>query len=212
MASRWVLPAAQDEAKATGTLGRHDRWGPAKSGGAQRKVKKWTVLAALVLVVGAATSAAAGTMVAPDVNITVIIPKFGLVLPSNGGNWSFTLTSSDQDPNDGFTFTASEAAGTYFLRVWSNDDVTVTLSNGTISVGGNTFNPVYSWATGTGATGALTSPFNAGSSATLYVSGGPHNGAILNLSGFSVTVMDITQFTPGTASGTLEVTVAATQS
>lgn len=164
----------------------------------------------MFFVAWAATSAAAGTMVAPDVNITVIIPKFGLVLPNNGGNWTFTLTSNDQTPDDGFTFTASEPAGTYFLRVWSNDDVTVTLSDGTISVGANRFTPVYSWTKGTGATGTLNSPFNAGSAATLYVSGGPHNGAILNLSGFSVTVTDITQFTPGTASGTLEVTIAAT--
>ncbi len=174
-------------------------------------MKKWTVLSALVLVVGAAMPVAAATdrMIAPDVNISVDIPKFGLVLPNNI-TWSFTLDSTDQDPTDGFTFTATESAGTYYLRVWSNTDVTVSLDDGVITVGGNDFNPVYSWAAGAGATGTLTSPFNAGSPATLYVSGGAHNGARLNLSSFSVTVTDITQFTPGTASGTLVVTIAAT--
>lgn len=148
-------------------------------------------------------------MLAPDVSISVDIPKFGLVLPS-ATTWNFTLTSNDQDPSDGFTFTATEAAGTYYLRVWSNTDVTVSLDNGVITVGSNSFNPVYSWTAGAGATGNVTSPFNAGSPATLYVSGGAHNGAILNLDSFSVTVTDITQFTPGSASGTLVVTIAAT--
>ena len=165
-------------------------------------MKKWTVLTALVWAVGAAmpVAAAAPVMLAPDVTIRVDIPKFGLVLPS-ANTWNFTLTSGDQDPTDGLTFTATEPAGTYYLRVWSNTDVTVSLDDGVITVGTHSFHPVYAWTAGAGATGTLTSSFTAGSPASLYVSGGAHNGATLNLSSFSVTVTDITQFTPGSAAG-----------
>lgn len=178
-------------------------------------MNRWAMVAALGLVLaaaGVAWAAASDVMLHPDVTINVDIPKFGLVLPSNNGTWSFTLTSTDNNPAGGFDFTATEASGTYFLKVYSNTDVTVSLDDGVITVGDTDFYPVYTWALASGGGTLLNSSYTAeapGTPVNLYLSGTAKNGAQINLTGFSVNVTDITTFTPGTASGTLVLTVAA---
>lgn len=183
-------------------------------------MNRWAIVAAfgLVLAAAMAASAAADVMIHPDVTITVDIPKFGLVLPYAGGSfntsWSFTLSTNDQDPSDGFTFTASVPSGTQ-LRVWSNTDVTVTLGNGDITTtGGTTFHPTYTF---TSLETLNDDTHVGGESTTLYVSGAAKNGIQIDLASFSVVVgalpnpgTDITQFTPGNATGQLLITVAAT--
>ena len=178
-------------------------------------MNRWAILAAVALVLTAAmaASAAHSVMIDPDVAITVDIPKFGLVLPYPSTNWSFTLTSNDQDPDDGFTFTAQQGSGTYKLRVWSNTNVTVTLQDGDINAGGTRFHPTYTF---TSSESLNDANHVGGETTTLYISGAAKNGIAIDLQSFEIVVgaapnagTNITQFTPGNATGQLVITVAA---
>ncbi len=190
--------------------------------------KFWRLWAALGLLLtwAAGAEAASDVMLHPDPTITIDVPKFGLVMPfanttppAVDTTWSLTLTSSDTNPTDGITFTASEANTTtpaYSLRVYSNTNVEVKLNDGRIDMGGGSsyVSPVYSWTLHTGSGGTLnastfTAQDPANAAVSLYTSGGARNGAVIDLTGFAVTVSDITTFAPGQYSGTLEVTISA---
>lgn len=188
-------------------------------------MNRWAILAALMLLlVGSVAAEAADVMLHPNVNITVDIPRFGLVVP-NTPTWSFTVTSDDTNPDDGILF---EASGfDYKLRVFSNTAVTVTLNDGRVKVGNSTFYPLYEWGGGKfwardpQPSGAREEEYT--NSWTLYTSGGPVRNHEIALTGFKVYVgthadpddptspinPDITQFAPVEASGVLVVTVAA---
>ncbi len=196
--------------------------------------RAWRPWATVALLMGltAGAEAAPDVMLHPDPTITIDVPKFGLVVPFENATpavdttWSLTLTSSDTNPTDGITFTASEAdtsSPDYSLRVYTNTNVEVKLNDGRIEIGDGDGNlepgetwalPVYGWSLRAGSGGTLnastyTAQDPANPAVSLYTSGTARHGAILDLTGFQVTVTDLTTFPPGSYSGTLVVTIEA---
>lgn len=163
-------------------------------------MNKWMmagVLAAALL--GLVARANAASMHGTTVTVTVDVPKFGLVRafsasgPTN--SWSFTLTLDETDENltDGVTFkTSGYNSGDYYLKVWSNTDVTVKLSGGGVP-GATTGQAEYSWEKAISADpGKVYSPYRVppGGPWTLYVSGGPSKGVPINLTQLRIVNID----------------------
>lgn len=168
-------------------------------------------LATLGVLALASLASASGIHLHPDPTISVTVPPFALVLP-NSPTWSFTLTSSDTTPDDGILFSATEAPGTYYLRVFTNHDVVVKLEDGALSSGNVTFNPTYSWGPASGGGQLLINEYAAPGPADLYRSNGPAV-ATIDLAAFKVNVpsSDIVHFTPGSLSSTLTITIQDAQ-